>query len=242
MGCPSLVRRICPSMYLNLIQVAESFGVSEGVVEGWARHDGLPFTPDRSRLLFDGAQVAQWAATRGLATKAGFLARDQAERAARQKLGPLVRAGKIWRDVSSVDVPVVFERVVSSMKMVTPPILGLLGRRVREKGGVTMAPVGMGFALPHPRERLALGRDSGTIALLFLNDALKLDEPAVDDFPVRKLFFFISPSPRAHFDILASLSRGLRGGVLRTPVDDCAPDEKIFGAFDAMDKAAEEVK
>ena len=46
-------------MYLNLIQIAESFGVSEKVVEGWIRDEGLPHTPDRGVLLFDRAQVAQ---------------------------------------------------------------------------------------------------------------------------------------------------------------------------------------
>src|SRR5674476_1389998 len=54
-------------MYLNLIQIAESFGVAEKVVEGWIRDEGLPYTPDRSRLLFDRAQVTEWAAERGLA-------------------------------------------------------------------------------------------------------------------------------------------------------------------------------
>ena len=34
-------------MYLNLIQVAESLGVSERVVEGWIRDEGMPCTPDR---------------------------------------------------------------------------------------------------------------------------------------------------------------------------------------------------
>ena len=55
-------------MYLNLVQLAESFGVSEKVVEGWIREEGLPHTPERRVLLFDRAQVAQWAATRGLAS------------------------------------------------------------------------------------------------------------------------------------------------------------------------------
>ena len=60
-------------MYLNLIQIAESFGVSETVVEDWIRNEGLPHTPDRGRLLFDKVQVANWAAARGLGAKAGFL-------------------------------------------------------------------------------------------------------------------------------------------------------------------------
>ena len=67
-------RRGRHAMYLNLIQIAESFGVSETVVEDWIRNEGLPHTPDRGRLLFDRVQVANWAAARGLGAKAGFLA------------------------------------------------------------------------------------------------------------------------------------------------------------------------
>ena len=37
-------------MYLNLIQIAESFGVSEKVVEDWIRTEALPHTPDRGKI------------------------------------------------------------------------------------------------------------------------------------------------------------------------------------------------
>ena len=61
-------RQIPPvSMYLNVVQIAESFGVTESVVEDWMRNEGLPHIPDRGRLLFDRAQVAHWAAAHGLA-------------------------------------------------------------------------------------------------------------------------------------------------------------------------------
>ena len=163
-------------MYLNLIQIAESFGVSERVVEGWIRDEGLPHTPDRGRLLFDRAQVAQWAATRGLAAQAGFLAPETSALGAGLRLGPLLRAGGIWRDVPAAEVPAVFERIVTALPGATPPVRQLLGQRLRAKGGVTIAPVGGGFALPHPSARITLGRDSGTVALLLLRDALPLGE------------------------------------------------------------------
>ncbi|MFA5256606.1 MAG: PTS sugar transporter subunit IIA [Opitutales bacterium] len=226
-------------MYLNLIQIAESFGVSESVVEGWIRNDGLPNTPDRDRLLFDRAQVAQWAAERGLATRVGFLAPEADGFTPRLKLGCLLRAGRIWRDVLPADVPDVFERIVTALPGATAPVRQLLGQRVRAKDGVTMAPVGHGFALPHPSARITLGRDSGTIALLLLREGLKLPEPLTDDVPVRHLFFFISPSPRGHFDILAGLSRSLTQGPLRELIRNGAQDDEIFQALDAMDAAAE---
>jgi len=228
-------------MYLNLIQIAESFGVSEHVVEGWIRNEGLPNTPDRGRLLFDRAQVAEWAAKRGLAAKAGFLAPETSALGTSLRLGTLLRAGGIWRDVPPADLPAVFERIVTALPGATPPVRQMLGQRVRAKGGVTMAPVGEGFALPHPSTRITLGRDSGTVAFLFLRNALPPEEPLLDEVPITRLCFFIAPSPRAHLDLLARLSRNLTGGILRELIVKQAADNEIFRAVDASDAAAVEL-
>jgi hypothetical protein len=97
-------------------------------------------------------------------------------------------------------------------------------------GGVTIAPVGGGFALPHPAARISLGRDSGTLAFICLRDPLRLTESAVDAVPVTRLFFFIAPSPRAHLDLLGRLGRLLRRGPARELFLRDAPDEAIFQA------------
>ena len=222
-------------MYLNLIQIAESFGVSEAVVEGWIRDEELPHTPDRGRLLFDRAQVVEWAAKRGLAAQAGFLAPEASALAGRLQLGPLLRSGGIWRNVAAADLPASFERIATALPGATPPVRQLLGQRLRAKGGVTMAPVGGGLALPHPSARITLGRDSGTVALLFLRDALPPGKAAPDEVPITRLCFFIAPSPRAHLDLLARLSRSLVRGPLRDLVVRGATDEEIFQAVDAVD-------
>jgi nitrogen PTS system EIIA component len=224
-------------MYLNLIQIAESFGVSEKVVEGWIRNEGLPCTPDRGRLLFDRAQVTDWAAGRGLAARAGFLAPEKSALTTHLRVGPLLRVGGIWRDVPAAEVPDAFERIVTGLPGATPPVRQLLGQRVRAKGGVTMAPVGGGFALPHPSARITLGRDSGTVALLLLRDALPPDPASPDDVPITRLCFFIAPSPRAHLDLLGRLSRSLARGLLRELVVNGATDEEILKAVDAADAA-----
>src|SRR3954468_11579084 len=99
-------------MYLNLIQVAESFGVSEKVVESWIHDDRMPCTPDRGRLLFDRAQVAEWAAERGLGARAGFLAPQPSALTSPFQVGALFHAGGIWRDVPAAEVTTVFERII----------------------------------------------------------------------------------------------------------------------------------
>jgi len=225
-------------MYLNIIQIAESFGVAEEVVERWVRDEALPFTPDRDRMLFDRTQVANWAAAHGLTAQAGFLAPMASSVATGGGVGALLHAGKIWRDVPAGEAEAVFGKVVAALPGATPPIRNLVAQRLRAPGGVVIAPVGGGFALPHPSNRIALGRDSGTVALLLLREPLALPEPPPDDVPVTRLFFFIAPSPRAHLDLLGRLSRLLGRGVLRELVLQGAPDEEIFKAIEAAEAAA----
>jgi len=225
-------------MFLNLVQLAESFGVSEKVVEGWIRYEGLPHTPDRGRQIFDRAQVAQWAATRGLATKAGFLAPETKTLGAGLLLEPLLRAGGIWRDVPADGVSSVLEKVVAALPGIAPAVGKMLTQRLCTKGGVTIAPVGGGFALPHPATRISLGRESGTVALLLMREPLVFTEPQVDDVPVTRLLFFMAASARGHLELLARLSRLLAGGSLHTLLEGKAGDEEIYRAFDQFDAKA----
>lgn len=225
-------------MYLNVIQLAESLGVEENVVEGWVRNDGLPCVQDRGRLLFDRAQVVAWAAGRGLAAKAGFLAAGRPKTGSGHRLESLLRAGGLWRDVPAAEVPALLERVLTGLPGATPEVRRMLAQRVRAPGGVTWAPVGGGIALPHLRAHVTLGRDAGLLACLILRDPLTLAEPPPDDVPVTRLLFFVAPSPRAHLELLGQLSTALTRGGLRALLRNAAPDAEIFAALAAVEAAA----
>lgn len=224
-------------MYLNLIELAESFGVSEKVVEDWIRDEGLPHVQDRGRLLFDRARVAHWAAAHGLTARAGFLAPENGAFTSGLALAPMLRTGGIWRAVPAAGVTEVLERVIVALPGVPPAVRTLLGQRLRAKGGINWAPVGGGFALPHFSTRVTLGRDAGMVALLLLREALPLAERPPDGVSVTRLFFFIPPSPRAHLDTLARLSRAVAQGPLRGLVERGAPDEEFLQALAAADAA-----
>jgi PTS system nitrogen regulatory IIA component len=108
---------------------------------------------------------------------------------------------------------------------------------LRASGGVTWAPIGNGFALPHPSARIALGRDSGTVSLLLLRDDFSQAGPVPDETPVKRMFFFIAPSPRAHLEVLGRLTRALAQGPLRELVLRGAADSEILAAAAAADAA-----
>lgn len=223
-------------MYLNLVQLAESFGVSESTVHNWIKVEGLPAIAERDRLLFDRAQVAQWAAARGLGAQAGFLTAAAPAFATGWRLESLLRQGGIWRDVAPAEFGATLGRVVTALPGVAPAVRTLLVQRLQAHGGVTLAPVGGGFAMPHPAARIALGRDAGTLALILLREPLA--EPGPDGLPINRLFFFLAPSPRAHLDLLGRLSRALSRTVLRELVTRAAPDDEIYAALAKADAGA----
>jgi PTS system nitrogen regulatory IIA component len=224
-------------MYLNLVQVAESFGVAEKVVEDWIRNEGLPHTSDRGRLLFDRAQVANWAAARGLAAHVGFLAPEVLHVTNSWRIGVLLRAGGIWRDVVPAAVPEIFRQVATSLPGATPAIRQLLVQRLQAPSGVAFAPIGGGFALPHPSSRISLGRESGVVALLCLREGIALSEPVPDGVPVIRLLFFIAPSPRAHLDLLGRMARILKKPAVRDLLLRAAANEEIFRAIEDAEAA-----
>lgn len=222
-------------MYLNLVQLAESFGVSEKLVLDWVRSEELPHVLDRGSLLFDRAQVAKWAAGRGLTAQAGFLASEKGPMATEFTLADLLRAGGIWRDVSAAEVAAVFARVIASMEAVPASVRALLDARLRARNGISWAPVGGGFALPHFTSQVSVGRESGRVALVLLRDPLQLPEPPVDGVPVTRLLFFVPPSPRAHLDTLGRLARALSKPSLREALASGAGDEELLRAVAAAD-------
>ena len=229
-------------MYLNVIQLAESFGVEESVVEGWVRNEGLPCVPDRGRLLFDRAQVVSWAAQRGLAAKAGFLASERTPGRVEARLAGMLKLGGIWRDVPAAQVSDLLETIVARLPGATPSVRHLLSQRVRASDGISWAPVGRGLALPHLRASVALGRNAAILALLLLREALPQNDLAPDDVPVTRLLFFIAPSPRAHLDLLAQLSAALTQGGLCQRVLEGAPDNEIIAVLAAAEAAGSRIR
>ena len=217
-------------MFLNIIELSQSLGVDESEVEHWIRSDGLPHLIERGRLLFDRAQVVDWAASRGLAAKVGFLAPAPSKIQGGSRLESMLRHGGIRREVPSSDVLNCFGEIVAQLPGATPPVRQMLQQRLHAPNGISWAAVGGGLALPHLRTPVALGRDAGTLGILLLRDALALPEPAPDEQPVTRLLFFVAPSPRAHLELLAQLSTALSRGNLRELIVKGAPDGEIFAA------------
>jgi PTS system nitrogen regulatory IIA component len=222
-------------MYLNLIQIAESLGVSESMVTEWVRREGMPHVHDRGRILFEQAQVLEWAARRGLAANTGFL--SEAAPGSPLSLATLLRRGGIWRHVPPTGLSDVLQRVVHRMPGLPAAVRDLLCQRMASPNGVTIAPVGGGYALPHPEMRVSLGEQSALTALIFL-DAPLPGTKTPDGIPISRLLFFISPTPRMHVNMLGLLAKTIASGTMDR-IDPALDDDAILRGIDQDDPSAQ---
>ncbi len=158
--------------------------------------------------------------------------------AAGWNVSDLLRRGGVWRNLAPGDVPATLQRIVDALPGATPPVRALLAQRLLALGGIAYAPVGGRVALPHPAARVTLGRESGVVALLLLRAGLPVPEPVPDAEPITRLLFFIAPSPRAHLDLLARLSRLMARGPLREILLAPADDAEILRLVAAAEQAA----
>lgn len=219
-------------MYLNLIQIAESFGVSEQVVTEWVKNEGMPHVHDRDRILFEQALVMDWAARKGLAAHGGFLSQPVQSRTPDPDLGPLLRRGGIWRGVRPAELPGVLENVLQRLPGLTPAMHEMLSKRLAGPDGLVVSPVGRGFALPHPSMCVFLGPANTLVAFIQLDEPLGGVEPP-DAVPVTRLLFFISPTPRQHVNMLGLLARCVALGDLGRALDSGEDDEALLKAVTA---------
>ncbi len=220
-------------MYLNIIELAESLGVAEKVIQEWIRSEGLPCIRDGMRMSFDRAQVVEWAEGRGLAAKAGFLAAKAQSAGHELLLADLLRVGGIWREVPAGQIFPIMEQTLAKLSGANPAVVRLLTQRLRTPQGLNWAAMGGGLAMPHLSTHVTLGRNAGGLAILLLREPAPLPEPPPDGLPVTCLFFFIAPSPRAHLQLVGQLSAHLLHGPLKALLAGGAPDEAVFSALAA---------
>ena len=98
--------------------------------------------------------------------------------------------------------------------------------------------IGGGIAIPHPRDPLVVQVREPVALTCFLEHPV--DFHAIDGAPVRVLFTLLSPSIRAHLQMLSRLTYALHDPELSKLLDKPATAEAILdrlGAIELQDRA-----
>lgn len=93
----------------------------------------------------------------------------------------------------------------------------------------SLGPTGLGggIAIPHVRTPVVVHGASASVATWYLAEPVDYFG-AADGTPVDTLFFMVTPTPRAHLQLVSQLMMGLHDQVFRKALRDRAPLEALL--------------
>ncbi len=219
-------------MQLTIKQAAELLGAPESQVHRWIRDRGLPAILFNEQYRLNRVSLMDWAQRNQIPLPAP----STDEVLAPLNLADALARGGIHRNLLGTSRQQVVLAAVD--RLLLPPSVDreLLREMILARTAHDSAAVGNGFALPHARYPFVAGVREPILGLCFLN--APIDFGAADGVAVTALFVLVSPTVRAHLQLLARVARALSGG-LKQPVQMRAFDEQILAAARACDASTQ---
>jgi PTS system nitrogen regulatory IIA component len=194
-------------MLLTIREAAALLRATEREVYRWVDDGEIPFQRVRDQVRFNRTDLLEWATRRKLpisleAFDADLDAEDRAP-----SLAKALRIGGVHLDVPAADREAALRAVVDLTPM--PPsvdpefVIEVLLARER----TSSTAIGDGIALPHVRQPIVAPGVPGTLSVSYLRSPVDFGAP--DGMPVGTVFLIVSPTVRAHLQMLAHVARAL---------------------------------
>jgi PTS system nitrogen regulatory IIA component len=216
-------------MQLTVRDVSDLLKVSEKTVYRWIEVGKIPGYRLSGQYRFNRAELLEWATANRLPVSLAAFYEREAPLVPPPELPAALEDGGIFYRLDGTDREAVLRNVVQVLRLpdeVDREFLyrALLGREELESTGV-----GAGVAIPHVRNPVVLHVPKPTLTLCFLESPV--DFNALDRKPVQALFTLMSPTLRAHLNLLSRLGFALHDGEVRSLIALQAGRAELFRAF-----------
>jgi PTS system nitrogen regulatory IIA component len=209
------------------------FGVPERTIERWLRDTDLPRYRVHDQYRFNRVQLLEWATARGVSVSPGAF--QPAGPAAALRLADLIESGGIHYGVPGDNREAVLAGVVHRMRLPEELDVEFLLDVLLAREALGSTGIGDGIAVPHARNPIIVHAKAPVIALAFLRHPV--DFGALDGQPVYCLFTMVTPTVRAHLDLLSRLSFALRDAGVRAALVGRAPAPEILAEVRRVEAA-----
>jgi PTS system nitrogen regulatory IIA component len=220
---------------LTVRDVARLIEVSEKTVYRWVGQRKLPGYRVNEQLRFNRAELLEWATANRVTVSPELFAEPETAAAPAPTLAQALGDGGINYRVGGEDVRGVLSSVVEIMRLPEEVDREFLLEVLLAREGLQSTAVGDGIAIPHPRSPIVLHLTRPTMTLCFLERAI--DFGAIDGRPVHTLLTIVSPTARAHLQLLSRLAFALRDAAFRAVVDGVGSRAEIVAAAEAVDRS-----
>jgi len=220
-------------MRLGVREAAGLLDVSEKTIYRWIGQQKLPFYRISEQYRFNRAELLEWATANRIPISAKMLVEPDAPSAI-PGIEEALRSGGIYYRVGGQDKPSALRAVVEVIPLPDEVDRNFLLEVLLARESLGSTGVGDGIAIPHVRNPIVMHIPKPMMSVCFLENAI--DFMAIDGKPVHTLFTILSPTIKAHLNLLSRLAYALRDTEFKTAVVQRASREEILAHAGRVDR------
>jgi PTS system nitrogen regulatory IIA component len=220
-------------MRLGVREAAEMLDVSEKTIYRWIGQDKLPFYKINEQYRFNRAELLEWATGNRIPISAKMLVEPDSTSAI-PGLEEALRAGGINYRIGGQDKPSALRSVVEVIPLPEEVDRNFLLEVLLARESLGSTGVGDGIAIPHVRNPIVMHIPKPMVSVCFLENAI--DFMSIDGKPVHTLFTILSPTIKAHLNLLSRLAYALRDNEFNAAIVQRASREQILAHAGRVDR------
>ncbi|NLX94775.1 MAG: PTS transporter subunit EIIA [Rhodopirellula sp.] len=220
-------------MELSVRDSARILNVSEKTIYRWIKQGTLPAYRVNEQYRFNRAELLEWATSRRVNVSAEIFAEPQNGHAP-VGLAEAILAGGIYYRVAGKEKTASLRSAVDLMPLPQEVDRDFVLQVILARESLGSTAVGNGIALPHVRNPVVMHVPRPMVTLCFLEQPVAFG--ALDGQPVHTLFTMLSPTVRAHLQMLARLSFALHQPEFTEVISRHGSREEILKACEAVDR------
>jgi len=223
-------------MQLSVADAAAHLDVSEDTVYAWIRAGQIPFVRLNEQYRLNSVDLLEWAVARGHRVSLEMLRHTHGDPAT-TSLAQALALGGLHRLEGRPGREELLAALVRENPSVEEADRALLLDLLLASEGLGPTGLGGGIAIPHVRAPVIVHGAPASIATWYL--AQPVDAfGAADGAPVHTLFFMVTPSPRAHLQLVSRLMAALHDQAFRLALGQRAGLEPLLVEARRLDGAA----
>jgi PTS system nitrogen regulatory IIA component len=215
-------------MFLTVREVAELLACTERQVYRWVSEAAIPFHRVRDQFRFNRTDLLEWATARGVPISLEAFDADLDPEDRAPSLAQALRVGGVHHDVPAADRDAALRAVVERTPMPASLDRGFLEEVLIARESTVPTALDDGIAIPHVRQPVVAPGAQATVSVTHLRTPVPFGRSG--EHPVRIVLLILSPTIRAHLQLLARVARALLDPEFRAALDRRASTEELAAA------------
>lgn len=199
-------------MHLTVKDVARFLRTTEQQVYRWADGGEIPFERVDEQFRFSPTDILEWATARRMPVSVEMFA--DADRSA-PRLASAIERGGVHR-VDASDAQGMLRAIANLLPAPASVDREFLFQMLRAREAAGSTGVGDGIAIPHVRDPIAFHGQPATVTLVWSGNPVEFG--SLDAKPAHTFFAVVTPTIRAHLQIVAKLAMALHRPAFRAAV------------------------